>query len=171
MNEFTKQDIKNSVEYQWRKSQIKLLLCTLLIVIIATFVIVVIPACAKNIELWGVGLLTWSICMAITSLSFGIFIVAYHCKNVYLLKHFEKFTQHEVILDRVATGNSWRSRGSVYYIVSIGLNSSTINVETSPCFSSNVFAKFTCDDYNNKKVVGLYDENLNKFYIIKKVGK
>ena len=171
MNEFTKQDIKNSVEYQWRKSQIKLLLCILLIVAIATFLIVVIPVCATNMEFWDVGLLTWLVCMAITALFFGIFMVAYYCKNVYLLNHFEEFTQHEVVLDRVATGNSWRSRGSVYYIVSIEHNGSTINVDTSPCFSSNVFAKFTCDDYNNKKVVGLYDEKLHKFYIIKKVEK
>lgn len=171
MNEFTKQDIKNSVEYQWRKSQIKLLLCIFLIVVIATFIIVVVPVCATNIEFWDVGLLTWLICMAITAVFFGIFMVMYHSKNVRLLNHFEEFTQHEVVLDRVATGYLWRSRGAVYYIVRIEHNGSTINVDTSPCFSSNAFAKFTCDDYNNKKVVGLYDEKLHKFYIIKKVEK
>lgn len=168
MNDFTKQDIKNSVEYQWRKSRIKLLLFILLIVIVATFVIVVIPVCSTSPEFWDVGLLTWLICIGLTALFFGIFMLVDHSRNVYLLNHFEEFTQYEVVLDRVATGNLWRNRGSVYYIVKVANNGSTISVDTSPCFSSNAFSKFTCDDYNNQKVIGLYDENLHKFYVIKR---
>lgn len=171
MNNFTKQDIKNSVEYQWRKHQIKLLFYVWLIVVVATFLVVALPVCMVNIEFWDVGLLTWMGAIGVVSIFFAIFMVVYHSKNVYLTKHFAEFSEHEVTLDRVATANLWRNRGAVYYIVTVTKNGITKNVDTSPCFSSNAFAKFTCDDYNNKKVVGLYDEINNQFYIIKKVGK
>ena len=31
-----------------------------------------------------------------------------------------------------------------------------------------MFAKFTLEDYNNKRVIGLYDSQMDKFYIIRK---
>ena len=49
-------------------------------------------------------------------------------------------------------------------------NSKTKTVDTNPYFSSSVFSKFSPEEYNNKKVIGLYDDNLEKFYIIKKIN-
>ena len=46
----------------------------------------------------------------------------------------------------------------------------TRQVSTNAYFSSSMFAKFTLEDYNNKKVVGLYDSQMDKFYIIKKLS-
>ena len=42
--------------------------------------------------------------------------------------------------------------------------------DTDFYFSSNIFSKFSPEEYNNKKVIGLYDDNLEKFYIVKKIG-
>ena len=54
--------------------------------------------------------------------------------------------------------------------VTINDEGSTRQVSTNAYFSSGMFAKFTLEDYNNKKVIGLYDSQMDKFYIIKKVS-
>ena len=78
------------------------------------------------------------------------------------------FSCHEVVLDKVVT--SLMSRGSIYYKVTIIDGNIKKEIDTNPYFSNYLFSKFLPEDYNNKKVVGLYDKNENKFYIIKKVN-
>ena len=85
----------------------------------------------------------------------------------YLLKHYNKFNAYEVVLDNVST--SYWYRGNIYYTVSIIDNGRRVGADTNPCFSNMVFSKFEPKDFNNKKVVGLYDSQMEKFYIIKRV--
>jgi hypothetical protein len=72
------------------------------------------------------------------------------------------------MLDNVDTSHAYR--GAVYYTVTINDEGVTRKVSTNPYFSSGFFEKFALQDYNNKKVVGLYDDQADKFYIVKKVG-
>ena len=100
---------------------------------------------------------------------------------LYLLKNYGEFASYEVTLDNVST--SYAYKGAVYYKVTINEVGRTIKVDTNPYFSSGVFAPFALEDYNNKRVVGLYevliktaaaallyDNEKDKFYIIKKVN-
>ena len=165
-NKFTVKDIKQSVEYQWRNRQIKILLGIWLFISIAIFIVPLIGI-IMNFEIIGVALLIWLIFVFMFGVMLGGFSLYYYFKNRYLIRNYMNFTSHEVVLDKVAT--SYMSRGSIYYKVTIYDGKTRIEVDTNPYFSSYLFSKFLPEDYNNKKVVGLYDKHVNKFYILRKI--
>ena len=170
-NNFSVEEIKNSVEYQWRKHNIKILLILWLILAIATLFIPVLLIMGNGnytFEFLGLGLLIWGACVVGYGLLFGEFILFYYLKNRYLLKNFKSFKLYEVVLDTFST--SYAYKGSIYYTVKISDEEITKTVDTNPYFSNLLFSKFTPNDFNNKKVVGLYDNQEDKFYIIKKVN-
>lgn len=121
-----------------------------------------------NIESIGLSLEIFLIVTAVYSAIFLPFAAFYGYKMMYLLKHYESFSSYEVMLDNVST--SYAYRGAVYYTVSINEAGNTRRVATNPYFSSGMLAKFPLEEYNNKKVIGLYDDREDKFYIIKKIG-
>lgn len=137
-----------------------------LIIAVVTFFITLLIS-ASNIELFGLGILVWLGWIVIFGLIFLSFSLFYYSKTKYLLKNYHNFSSYEVVLDKVLT--SYMYRGSVYYTVVINDNGATRNVDTNPYFSSLPMSKFKCEDFNNKKVIGLYDDNMDKFYVIKKV--
>ncbi|MCH5172457.1 MAG: hypothetical protein J1F31_06495 [Erysipelotrichales bacterium] len=165
-NDFTMEEIKNSVEYQWRKNQVKLYLTLWLIIVGATIFIPIIVS-ASNYELIVFGIISWLCAIVIFGLLFGSFALFSYSKMRYLLKNYQKFNSYEVVLDKVST--SYAYRGAIYYTVTINDKDLSKKVDTNPYFSSSLMSKFSCEDYNNKKVVGLYDDNMDKFYIVKRV--
>ena len=163
-NNFTKEDIKNSVEYRWRKTSF----CWLLgiwafIAVVMLFGVLIIGF--DGIK-FGLGFQVWLVVMGIYSAIYLPFVAYYGYKMLYILKHYSEFNSYEVMLDNVST--SYAYRGAVYYTVTINDEGVTRKTSTNPYFSSGIFAKFPLEDYNNKKVVGLYDSQIDKFYIIKK---
>lgn len=162
-NVLTKEDIKNSLEYQWRKYQIKVFMIIWAIIVFFTILVTLVVG-LKNI------LLTLKITIGIVvsySLVFLPFPIYYLYKLVYFLKKAPEFSVHEVILENVST--SFWYRGYIYYSVSIVVDNKKVGADTNPYFSnSSLLAKFYPKDYNNKKVIGLYDSRLEKFYVIKK---
>ena len=165
-NNFTKEDIKNSVEYGWRKTSFCLLLgIWAVIAVVMLFGVLIIGF--DDIKP-AMGLQVWLIVMSIYSLIYLPFVAFYGYKMLYILKHYTEFNSYEVMLDNVSTSQMYR--GAVYYTVTINDEGVTRQVGTNAYFSSSTFAKFTLEDYNNKKVIGLYDSQMDKFYIIKKVG-
>ena len=95
-------------------------------------------------------------------------IAAYYLSKMrYLLRHYHNFDSYEVVLNNLST--SYFYRGSIFYTVEIMYEGSKRNVNTNPYFSNFLFSKFSINDFNNTKVVGLYDVNKDKFYIVKKV--
>ena len=166
-NDFTENEIKQSVEYQWRNNQIKILLGIWLFISIAIF-IVPLMGIIMDFEIIGVTLFIWLVFVIMFGVILGGFSLSYYFKNDYFVKNYINFSCHEVVLDKVVT--SLMSRGSIYYKVTIIDGNIKKEIDTNPYFSNYLFSKFLPEDYNNKKVVGLYDKNENKFYIIKKVN-
>ena len=169
-NEFTIDEIKNSVEYQWRKWQIRVLLLSLLIVGVITFFIIIIVFTSvsnADIKFIGIGILAWLFSMGVCVLIFLPICLFYYGKMRYLLKNYKRFNAYETVLDNVST--SYWYRGAVYYTVMINDNGLYKRVRTNPCFSSHFISKFSPEDFNNQKVVGLFDEETDRFYIIKKI--
>ena len=166
-NDFTENEIKQSVEYQWRSSQIKILLGIWLLLSVAIFIVPLIGM-IMELEIIGVTLLIWFVFVIMFGVILGGFSFSYYLKNKNFVKNYINFSCHEVVLDKVVT--SYMSRGSIYYKVAIIDGNIKKEVNTNPYFSNYLFSKFLPEDYNNKKVVGLYDKNENKFYIIKKVN-
>ncbi len=166
-NDFTKEDIKNSVEYQWRKTSFCWLLgIWVFIAVVMLFGTLIISF--DDIKYIGLSFQIWLIVTAIYSAVLLPFAAFYCYKMVYLLKHYKEFNSYEVMLDNVST--SYAYRGAVYYTVTVNDEGVSRQTATNPYFSSGLFARFTLEDYNNKKVVGLYDSQMDKFYIIKKIG-
>lgn len=170
VNDLSSEEIKNSVEYQWRKYQIGMLLSVWLFIVVVTLFLpfIVIAINDHDLELLGYGMLIWLCCMAFIGLILGGFILFYCLKNRYLLKNYKNFNCYEVVLDNLSTSYSYSH--SIYYTVNIVEEGITKKVDTNPYFSSSLFSKFYPVDFNNKKVIGLYDSNMEKFYIVKKVN-
>ena len=166
-NDFTENEIKQSVEYQWRNNQIKILLGIWLFISIAIFIVPLLGM-IMELEIIGVTLLIWLFFVIMFGVILGGFSLSYYFKNKYFIKNYMNFSCHEVVLDKVVT--SLMSRGSIYYKVTIIDENTKKEIDTNPYFSNYLFSKFLPEDYNNKKVVGLYDKNESKFYIIKKVN-
>ncbi len=166
-NNFTKEDIKNSIEYQWRKTSAKWLL-GLWAVIAVVMLLGTLIMSLDDIKYIGLSLQIWLIAMAIYSVIYLPFVAYYGYKMLYILKHYAEFNSYEVMLDNVSTSQMYR--GAVYYTVTVNDEGVTRQVSTNAYFSSSMFSKFTLEDYNNKKVVGLYDKQMDTFYIVRKVG-
>ena len=164
-NGFTKEDIKNSVEYKWRKNSFCLLLgIWAFIAAVMLFGVLIIGF--DDIKA-GMGMQVWLIVMAIYSVIYLPFVAYYGYKMLYILKHYSEFNSYEVMLDNVSTSQMYR--GAVYYTVTINDEGVTKQVSTNAYFSSGMFAKFPLEDYNNKKVIGLYDSQMDRFYVIKRI--
>ena len=168
MNELTIDDIKNSVEYQWRKWQIKLSLWSCLIMGVFTFFLFIIVFSVTSnfdVEFIGLGIIVWLLTMGIYVIILLPCCLFYYVKMKYLLNNYKKFNYYETVLDNVST--SYWYRGAIYYTVIINDNGILKRVRTNPCFSSHFLSKFSPEDFTNKKVVGLFDEEMGKFYIVK----
>ena len=164
-NTFTKEDMKNSIEYRWRKTSFCWLLGIWAVIAVVMLIGVLIIG-FDDIEA-GMGLQVWLIVMGIYSAIYLPFVAYYGYKMLYILNHYAEFHSYEVMLDNVST--SFAYRGAVYYTVAINDDGVTRQVSTNAYFSSGMFAKFPLEEYNNQKVIGLYDANLDKFYIIRKM--
>lgn len=165
-NDFHLEEIKNSVEYQWRKQQIHILLAAGLLIAVSTLCVLLI-AMSNALELLGFYMLIWLCYMAFVWLIIGGFVLFYCSKNRYFLKNYKNFNAYEVVLDNVSVSYAYKS--SVYYTVKIVDNGITKAVTTNPYFSNSCFSKFSPEAFNNKKVIGFYDGNKEKFYILKMV--
>lgn len=166
-NSFTKTDIKDSVECQWRFQHIKLLLCVYLIIVIVSLFIPIGLIVKYGIHFSSKAFLPWLCSLLACGLLFLSFILYYAYKRAYLIKNYENFPCYEVTLNNIST--SYAYKGSIYYTVTIDFEGESKMVDTNPYFSS-FFSKFSPKEYNGKTVIGLYDSNLEKFYIIKKVN-
>ena len=165
----TLEDVKNSVEYKWRKGQIVTLLTVWGIIVVASFFLMLfVVLMEKEVNLFGVGILTWLGCTVFYGLLFVGFILFYAYKNKYLVDNYKKFSVHEVVLNHLFTSHLYTR--SISYTVEFVEQGMEKRVATNPYFSSSVFSKFTPEEFNNQKVVGLYDSSLERFYIVKKVG-
>ena len=165
-NDFTKEHIKNSVEYGWRKTSF----CWLLgiwAVIAVVMLFGVLRIGFDDIQP-GMGLQVWLIVVSIYSVIYLPFVAYYGYKMLYILKHYTEFNSYLVMLDNVSTSQMYR--GAVYYTVTINDEGVTKQVSTNAYFSSGMFAKYPLEDYNNKQVIGLYDSQMDRFYIIKRIG-
>ena len=159
----SKDDILNSVEYQWRKHQLVLYFYIWLIISIIT-IFIPLAIGITNLEYIAVVALSCLGVIIFIFLIFGSFMLYSYRKMRYLLKNYENMQIFEVKLDNIST--SYMYKGAVYYTVTINNK----KVDTNPIFSSSIFSKHLLEDYNNKTVIGLFDTALNKFYVIRKIN-
>lgn len=106
--------------------------------------------------------------VVIFGLFFGVFALYDYSKARSFVRHYKNFKQYEVVLDSPET--SYWYRGAIYYNVRIKDDNTSVLARTNACFSGMLFSKFTLEDYNNKKVVGLLDPESERFYVVKKVN-
>ena len=138
----SKDDILNSVEYQWRKHQLVLYFYFWLIISIIT-IFIPLAIGITNLEYIAVVALSCLGVIILIFLIFGSFMLYSYNKMRYLLKNFENMQIYEVKLDNIST--SYMYRGAVYYTVTINNK----KVDTNPIFSSSFLSKHLLNDYNN----------------------
>lgn len=143
----SKDDILNSVEYQWRKHQLVLYFYFWLIISIIT-IFIPLAIGITNLEYIAVVALSCLGVIILIFLIFGSFMLYSYSKMRYLLKNFENMQIYEVKLDNIST--SYMYRGAVYYTVTINNK----KVDTNPIFSSSFLSKYLLNEYNNKTVIG-----------------
>ncbi|MCH5164320.1 MAG: hypothetical protein J1F36_04815 [Clostridiales bacterium] len=168
-NDFTIDEIKNSVEYQWRKHEIKSSWILWLVIACFAFSIPIILIIINfDLGLFVIGIVAWLCLIGSLGLAFLFLSLYYYRKMRYLLKNYQRFTSYEVVLDKPSSSFVYKS--SIYYTVTVNDEGFPKKVDTNPYFSSFLTSKFTFEDFNNKKVVGLYDDEMDIFYIVKRVG-
>ena len=121
----SKDDILNSVEYQWRKHQLVLYFYFWLIISIIT-IFIPLAIGITNLEYIAVVALSCLGVIILIFLIFGSFMLYSYSKMRYLLKNFENMQIYEVKLDNIST--SYMYRGAVYYTVTINNK----KVDTNP---------------------------------------
>ena len=112
----SKDDILNSVEYQWRKHQLVLYFYFWLIISIIT-IFIPLAIGITNLEYIAVVALSCLGVILLIFLIFGSFMLYSYSKMRYLLKNYENMQIYEVKLDDIST--SYMYRGAVYYTVTI----------------------------------------------------
>lgn len=92
------------------------------------------------------------------------FVIYSGYKLRYLLKNYKNFKLFEVKLDDISVG----LRGAVSYYVNFSYEGKRKSIPTSSCFSG-FMSDFSVEEYNNKKVIILYDQKKENVYVIRKV--
>ena len=163
-NDFTTEDIKDSLMYKWRDSQIKQSLYAWLgavaVTIVATLVLCII------IGFKTIYLLFWLAFMAIVGIFIGVIISCAKKEKEYLLNNYLDFDCYEVTLDSFKTSKIYKN--PILYSVKIDYEGVTKTVDAYPYFSDSSLSKLSPSEYNGSKVIGVYDHKNDKFYIIKK---
>lgn len=166
MNNFTVDDIKQSVDYQWRMWIAKSTLNRWLLLSAVLFFILFIIM-SRNPDQVPARLTEFLIFFVAYGLPSVVVALYAFCKAKKLLRNYIFYSQHEVQL--TSPQNSYLYHGSIYFVVKVKVSTCSLWVKTNPCFSSLLFSKFKLYAYNNRKVVGLYDNVTDKFYVIKRV--
>ena len=167
-NDFTENEIKQSVEYQWRNNQIKNLLGIWLFISIAIF-IVPLMGIIMDFEIIGVTLFIWLVFVIMFGVILGGFSLSYYFKNKYFVKNYMNFSCHEVVLDKVVT--SLMSRGSIYYKVTIIDGNIKKEIDTNPYFSNYLFTNSYLKTIIIKKLLVCMIKTKINFTLLKRLIK
>ena len=167
-NDFTENEIKQSVEYQWRNNQIKIHLGIWLFISIAIF-IVPLMGIIMDFEIIGVTLFIWLVFVIMFGVILGGFSLSYYFKNKYFVKNYMNFSCHEVVLDKVVT--SLMSRGSIYYKVTIIDGNIKKEIDTNPYFSNYLFTNSYLKTIIIKKLLVCMIKTKINFTLLKRLIK
>ncbi len=163
----TKEQIQNSLEAKWRKSQIKTYF-----VIFAVFAVIFFVAMFFGIAIEGFSSENLLFCIEILGILYAVYFAVLLPFILYawyqyrqLFQNLDTYTLYEAALDQPSTSHMYR--GAVYYTISIPLASGKmLKRETKPMWSSGIFAPIPLADYNNKTIQVAYSEALDKLIII-----
>lgn len=166
-NYLTKEEIRSSVAYRWRKNHVKHTLTVFLVMTSVTLLAMLLSAIADgDMEYIEFSLVCGLIVIAFCSVVLLPHVLFLCYKLIYLTKHYSEFDCIEVALDSFST--SYLYKNSIYYTVTVSDGGYARRVDTDPCFSDGALSEFTVKEWHGKKVIGLYDKDKNKFYVLKK---
>ena len=159
----TKEQVKGSLEANWRLHQAKVYLVLWGILTAVMFFISFCYAAAKGMPdaaLWASGILA-----LVYAAVFLPFSGVSYCKYLRIINRWEKYESYTVTLDR--PGTSYFYNRSVYYTVRFHTESGKeVTADTMPLWSGAAFALYQLEDYNNKKIRILYDPEEEKIVVL-----
>lgn len=153
-------DIKKSIIYYGNCKTIKTaLIAGLSIIIFFGFLILVSyldGEIISNLSILSIIIIATFICSAIP-------VITKYLENKYLIENYKDFYSYEVELNNFERTPMDKTR----FIVQINVQGNTKTIRTNFCQSSNSLSKYHIDHLYQRKVLGLYDEKKDTFYIIR----
>ena len=162
-NNLTIGDVKESIEYRWLRHRILCFVMAWLIIALVS----IIPLIIVHVHYWDYavrGFWIWMLTSIVLGFVFLSLSVPYIRKITYFKKHYKDYKVYNVFLEKVNPAYGME----ISFTVTIDEGRKEYEVPTSPCFSNNIGAIFSVEEYINCEVVGIYDTDLQRFYIIRK---
>jgi hypothetical protein len=151
--------IKNSLECQWRKEQVKLLI----IVWAGACILSLILMFAIGIDLRELGFIILGLGALVTFLGLMPVGLYYYSQYLKIVKNYDQYDKYEVLLDKPSS--SYLYDYAIFYTVSFTtIDGERVTLDTKPIWSS--FSKFSIAEYNNKKVDILYDKEHERVIVL-----
>lgn len=154
-------DIKNSIIYQSRNAKMKQTAFIGLCVIIVAALLIPIAFLGENVNYSLI-----EVCCAIVGVAIvasSVIILSNYLQNKDLLANFKELFSYEVYLNDF---EGTKSTNKIGFIVQIDFQGNMRRVRTNYCQSGYTFSKYFADHLFERKVLGLYDDKKNIFYII-----
>lgn len=153
--------VKDTMEYQWRGQQWKLYLVIFGVVMLFTPMVSLFQSTT--------GIEDFLPAMLISAAIYGVIFLPAVLYPMFrqwqLLQRCDHYRKYSVKLCNPVT--SMLYKGAVYYrVVFQTEDGETVVCNTSPMFSSAIFAAFVLEDYNNKTVDIYYDEEKHKVILV-----
>lgn len=156
----TKEMIKNSMEANWCKRDLKFILIGF-----AISMLVSLGSLANDNTPVAVFLILLLICI----LLFGGLILYGWISYLLLLSRREEYEIHKVVLEYPSV--SYLRKGYVYFTVPITTkDGDTVYCKTSPMWSDYLGSKYKTWDYHNETIKVAYSEKRNDLIVLGKAG-
>ncbi len=156
----TKEMIKNSMEVNWCKRDIKFLLIGFAISLFVAL------GCLANDNMPAV---VFMVTLLLCVLLFGGVILYGWISYLLLLSRREEYEVHEVVLEYQSV--SYLRKGYVYFNVPITTkDGDTVYCKTSPMWSDYLGSKYKTWDYRHETIKVAYSEKRNDLIVLGKAG-
>ena len=166
----TVEQAKNSAECKFRKYQFwtVFIICSVILSICA---IIILPMAFRYRNEDHVELISLIFIFVIVLCIFVPMAVYSLVRYKRVIRAVETRPVYRVTLDK-SHGIPWARAALLYYTVELHTENGVVTVDTTAMFAaSGVFAAVWMEDYNNKDVYVLYDEERDRVYVIDLVEK
>ena len=159
----TKEQIKNSMDAKWRRSQIKIY-SAILGGILVFMLFVALFSALKHGD-FSLSFEVSGICAIVFAVIFAPFPLFSLYRYRELFRNLDEYRVYTATLDHPSTSHLYR--GAIYYTVILRTpDGFTIQTDTKPLFSSGAFATFPLEEYNNQTATVAYKESEDLLVIL-----
>lgn len=159
----TREEVKDSVEYEWRGLQWRYGIGILVFVMVLGYVLMALVSRTFRIDLASYGFIV---------AAFAVFLVPFILHAVYqqrmLLRGIQQYQRYQVRLCNAVTC-AYNSRIYAYHVGFQTEEGELAVLKTKPIFSNHLHLPFSFHDFHDKKVEIFYDPEKERIIVSRKV--